>query len=111
MRLSLAVLLLLLTNHAVAQRPTGSGDFVFTPRTNPPLTVYYHLPRNATDNSPIVFALHGLSRQGANVRNAWAPNAEQYGFILITPQFDNVAYKGSSNYNIGRVITLNPTES
>ena len=100
-----ALALLLVSASALAQPAPDSSDYVFAPSTNPPLTVYTYVPRNATAESRVVFALHGLLRKGADVRDAWIASADRYGFIVVTPQFDNVAYKGSVNYNVGRVVT------
>lgn len=103
--LLLALVLLLGSVPATAQPATGAGEHQFTPSMNPALTVFTYVPRNATGQSPVVFVLHGLLRRGADVRDAWIANADRYGFIVVTPQFDNVAYKGSINYNVGRVMT------
>lgn len=89
----------------------GAADFTFTPHANPPLTVFTYVPRTATSQSKVVFALHGLSRNGGNVRDAWSASADRYDFIVVTPQFDNVAYKGSANYNVGRVVTSGQTNA
>lgn len=82
-----------------------SGEYRFTPKTNRPLTVYFHAPKRLAADTRVVFALHGLSRQGAATRDAWAAQADRFGFLVVTPHFDNVAYKGSANYSVGRVIT------
>ena len=113
-KLVLAMCALVAYASAIAQPTAGAADYTFTPKSNPPLVVFYYVPRNSTADSRVVFALHGLLRRGADVRGAWIANADRHGFIVVTPQFDNVAYKGSANYNVGRVMagnTVNPPAS
>lgn len=109
-----AIVLLFGSVSATAQPATGAADHLCTPSANPPLIVFTYVPRNAGAQSRVVFALHGLLRRGADVRDAWIASADRYGFVVVTPQFDNVAYKGSTHYNVGRVMTagkLNAAES
>jgi poly(3-hydroxybutyrate) depolymerase len=82
-----------------------SSDFLFAPRTNPPLTVFVHAPEVRGPETRVVIALLGLLRQGGAVLKAWTPLADRYGFIVVVPQFDDASYKGSANYNTGRVLT------
>jgi poly(3-hydroxybutyrate) depolymerase len=110
-----AVALLLLApiaSQAGAQMPPvepgvmadGSGEFRVTPAANPAITVFFHRPAGAGRDARVVIALHGLLRQGAVVREAWRTLAEQHGFIVVVPQFDATGYRGSLNYNTGRVM-------
>ena len=34
-------------------------------------------------------------------RVAWIVSADRYGFVVVTPQFDNVAYKGHEFEKMG----------
>ena len=60
-----------------------------------------YAPRAAAAQSRFVFALHGLSRRGGDGRDAWIVSADRYGFVVVTPRFDNVAYKGHEFEKMG----------
>lgn len=77
------------------------SDFNFTPTSRPPLTVYLALPEKVTAETPIVFALHGISRSARAVRDAWAPAAHTRNMIIVTPHFDVKGYPKSEQYNLG----------
>ncbi|MBL8518569.1 MAG: hypothetical protein JNM76_16520 [Betaproteobacteria bacterium] len=77
------------------------SDFEFTPTSRPPLKVYMALPAKVAADTPIVFALHGMTRSARAVRDAWAPAALVRNVIVVTPHFDAKAYPKSEQYNLG----------
>lgn len=99
----LAVSLWGLTGLAESRSTTDSRleDFAFTPKTRPGLTVYLALPHTVRADTPIVFALHGISRSGKAVRDAWAASAVARNMIVVTPHFDAKAYPKAAKYNLG----------
>jgi poly(3-hydroxybutyrate) depolymerase len=102
-----AVLLVLALGSPGAARsagPDGSGVLRVVPAANPPLVVFFHRPATAGADARVVIAMHGLLRQGAAVRDAWREAAEQQGFVVAVPQFDATSYRGTVNYNTGRVL-------
>ena len=60
-----------------------------------------YAPREAATQSRFVFALHGLSRLAGYVHDAWLVSADRYGLVVVTPQLDNVAYKGHEFEKMG----------
>ena len=88
-----------------------------------PVFVQYYIP-NLSDvsNLPILIAMSGAERSGSAQMNVWQRFAEQYGIIVLTPQFfrkkdleklpENVRpiyttgnYWGSNRYQLGNVAT------
>ena len=86
----------------------GSGSFVFesTPGTGDrPVTVWYHMPAQATTESPVHFVMHGTGRNGEDYRDQWVDLSDQYGFLLVVPEFADEYYPGADSYNLGNMFT------
>ena len=83
----------------------GKGSFTYTHvNGNPgkPVTVYYHKPsRFKPRTSPILFVMHGFSRNGDSYRDAWVEYADRYGALLLCPTFSKDHWPGSRGYNLG----------
>jgi poly(3-hydroxybutyrate) depolymerase len=81
---------------------SGSGDFVFTDvkgDASRPVTVYTYLPRRADPRTaPIVFVLHGFHRGAQRYRDDWAKHADQIGFIVVAPLFDQKTWGNDYAY-------------
>lgn len=98
----------------------GSGMFEFTydpTGFNKTLKVYYYIPVNKTATTPILFVFHGGGRNAKDYRNAMQSKAEEFGFIVITPEFSIQNFPSGDQYNLGNVFvdgdnpsptTLNP---
>lgn len=84
-----------------APLPAGDGSFVFADWKGPPITVYTHLPQQVTEATPIVFVMHGASRDPDRYRDEWRDLADANAFILITPGFDDENFPKSRSYNYG----------
>ncbi|MBM3571149.1 MAG: alpha/beta hydrolase [Alphaproteobacteria bacterium] len=80
-----------------------------------PITLWYHHPAAITPDSPILFVLHGVRRNGRDYRDAWIELVERAAVLLIAPEFTQAAYPGSAWYNLGNMMTrdgrANPTEA
>lgn len=107
------------TPQVLLEQSTGSGYFEYTSFNSKTIRVYYHIPSNTNANSPILFVFHGSGRNASDYRNAMVSMANQYGFIVMTPQFSNLDFPGGDAYNLGNVFTdgdnpspssLNPEE-
>jgi pimeloyl-ACP methyl ester carboxylesterase len=86
---------------------TGSQHWVFqgTPlAAERPLDIWAHVPESAHRDSPVVFVLHGMGRNGEQYRNAWVQPAETHGFVVIVPEFSSEHYPGADHYNLGRIF-------
>lgn len=86
---------------------SGTGDFSFTsyaPLANKPIQVFYHIPKDATNQTPILFAFHGAGRDGEVSRNDLVDEANALKFIVIVPQFSDEYYPNSNAYNLGNIF-------
>lgn len=84
----------------------GAGEFVFHDKTahkDNQLKVHYYKPKNADSESPIVFFMHGFTRDALYHRDAYMKDAIKYNFILIAPKFDHEQYK-TMHYHGGNIL-------
>ncbi len=95
----------------------GSGFLEYSSFDDKVMRVFYHIPPNANSNTKMVFVYHGNGRNAKDYRDAMTSKANQYGFIVITPEFSNSNFPGGDAYNLGNVFidgdnpspsTLNP---
>jgi pimeloyl-ACP methyl ester carboxylesterase len=107
------------TNNAAVlnEFTTGSGFFEYTSFDDKLIRVFYHIPSNASASENMVFVFHGNGRNAKDYRDAMISKANQYGFIVITPEFSRTNFPGGDAYNLGNVFidgdnpspsTLNP---
>jgi poly(3-hydroxybutyrate) depolymerase len=75
----------------------------FTDWTGPPVTMFSWTPANPRPDTPAIFVMHGVNRDGDRYFTEWQPVAAARGFALIAPQFDTKGFPGSRNYNLGRL--------
>jgi dienelactone hydrolase len=83
----------------------GEGRFTFSPNPKRPehkLTVWTHSPKGFGPDTPIVFVMHGVKRNGKSYRDAWAPHSRKEGFLLLVPEFPEDEYPGEA-YQQGRL--------
>jgi poly(3-hydroxybutyrate) depolymerase len=77
------------------------GHFTFTDWAGPSLRVWYQLPDAVTPDTPVVVVMHGVNRDADRYRDEWSALAQQYGLIVIVPEFDAQRFPGSRGYNTG----------
>lgn len=83
----------------------GVGRFSFiNPNTLKDITVYYIKSKTYKKEHPPVFVFHGVYRNPDVYRDAWVGLAEEHGFFVIAPFFDNDQFPGTSGYNLGNVF-------
>ncbi len=88
--------------------PVGDGAFEVSGVSRGPVTVFTYRPASASSNSPIWVVMAGARRAAArhlafDYYDTWRPLAEQYGAILLVPEFTSEKWPGSWTYNIGNV--------
>lgn len=89
--------------------PIGAGEFeVYVPRG--PVTVYTYRPAAATADSPIWIVMHGVRRDvGRHIAydyyDTWERLAEQYGAVLLVPEFTEAKWPTFWNYTLGNIRT------
>jgi hypothetical protein len=88
--------------------PVGDGAFEVVNLSRGPLTVYTYRPASASSNSPIWVVMPGARRNAYRTLafdyyDTWQPLAEQYGAILLVPDFTAEKWPGAWTYNVGNV--------
>lgn len=85
----------------------GPGSFYFTGARNSVveslLRVWYYRPQRYTDESPILFVMHGVKRNAEEYRDNWKSAAERYGFLLLCPEFPADRYPLRA-YQLGGLV-------
>lgn len=87
--------------------PPGAGSFLFDPSPDGrhlPLTVHSYRPHPLPQDAPLIFVMHGLLRDGERYRDRWRNHAQQHGFLLLAPEFDQEFYPATEAYNLGGVV-------
>lgn len=98
---------------ALSQRmPIGDGAFDVDGVSRGPVTIYTYRPAAATRNSPIWVVMPGARRIASrhlafDYYAAWQPLAEQYGAILLVPEFTAEKWPGVWTYNMGNATGRN----
>lgn len=86
----------------------GEGSFEYNgyePLKDKSVTVFYYTPtKGDITKMPVLFSFHGAERSGKIQLNAWKYFAEQYGFIVIAPEFSKT-YFSENDYQFGGVFT------
>lgn len=84
--------------------PQGISKFEFNnypTLSNAPLTVHTYLADSTINNIPIVFVMHGASRNAYDYCIDWVDPARKYNFLIVCPEIDVNRYPGSAGYNLG----------
>ena len=87
----------------------GKGSFVFLDsRLNQgrPLTVWTYIPSGYVPSSPILFVMHGNSRNADDYRNQWAEIAERNNAFLLCPEFSKKDFPRDTQYNMGNMFVM-----
>jgi len=85
----------------------GSGVMVFwddVPQDARPIRLFYFVPADANQYSPLVFVFHGVERNAMDYRNALINKARAYNFILVAPEFSEDAFPTSNAYQLGNLF-------
>ena len=93
----------------IGHMPVGSSEFhVDAPRG--PVSVYAYRPAAATRHSPIWVVMHGVRREAYrhiafDYYDVWWRLAEQYGAILLVPEFTAEKWPSVWTYTFGNVLS------
>ena len=88
------------------------GSFVYTQPgyfAGKPVTVYYYRPKSAGADAEVLFAMHGADRGGKLSRNHWRAIADQRGFIVVAPEFDQERFP-NEQYQMAGMENSDPAE-
>jgi hypothetical protein len=88
--------------------PVGHGAFEVDGISRGPVTIYTYRPPAASSSSPIWVVLPGARREAHrnlafDYYDTWRPLAEQYGAVLLVPEFMEEKWPGAWTYNMGNV--------
>ena len=60
----------------------------YAPLADKPINLWYYIPTTGNiKKMPVLFSMHGAERSGRTQRGAWRNLAEEYGFIVLCPEF------------------------
>lgn len=99
--------LVFLSTFVIPSAIASRGSFIFPNAQvdpNKPIRVLYFKPTGLTDTSPVLFVMHGSSRNARGYRKAWIPFANQYNFLLVVPEFTREHFPGGPEYNRGNMF-------
>lgn len=93
---------------ASERMPVGHGAFDVVDVPRGPVTIYTYRPASATSDSPIWVVMPGARRVAHrhlafDYYDTWQPLAEQYGAVLLVPEFTAEKWPGAWSYNMGNV--------
>ena len=103
----LAVLLSVAVRLSAAAEPVNPApahahfDFVQAGRH---MTVWLYAPPGATRQTPVVFVMHGVARDGERYLADWMPHAQARGFLLVVPEFSKEQFPGEEGYIYGNTV-------
>jgi len=94
----------------VSEKPLGSRFELSVPvgeaGAGKTLRVLGYKPSRYTPSSPVLIVLHGTTRKPGPYLTAWLARAEQYGALLLVPEFSKADWPGSRGYNLGNMRTM-----
>ena len=82
----------------------GEHELVFTDWPGPEIAVHLFVPDELKADTPIVFVMHGWSREAKRYFNDWTALAKEQNFVVVVPHFPVSDFRGSNDYNLGHVF-------
>lgn len=94
---------------AIGRIPVGSSEFEVDVARGP-VSVYAYRPASVTHSSPIWIVMHGVRREAYrhiafDYYDVWARLADQYGALLLVPEFTAEKWPSFWNYTLGNVLS------
>ncbi len=91
---------------------SGTGVFIYE-YLDKDIEVFYYTPENISQNTTVVFTMHGSGRDAEATRNAMVSKAIEHNFIVIAPKISQENFSGGDGYNLGNVFEDgdNPSEA
>ncbi|HAA13672.1 MAG TPA: hypothetical protein DCE41_19050, partial [Cytophagales bacterium] len=84
----------------------GKGSFLVagSAGNNKTVLVRYYQPTTFTQHSKVIFVVPGAGRNALDYREAWMQAAEQYGVLLLVPEYSEQQYPEFWSYNLAGMI-------
>ena len=70
----------------------GMEKLVFSEWNKPEINIFYKLPNKITENTKIIFVIHGNSRNADGYLNVWMKLANKHNVLLIAPEFNRPSF-------------------
>lgn len=75
------------------------------------IKIYYHKPKNFTEDSKILLVIPGAGRNGDTYRDAWIKESEKYSILILSPMYMEDDYDFGAYHLGGLVYDLNLEEA
>ena len=88
---------------AATDIPPGKWSFTFVDKKghpDRPLRVYTYRPAKCDARCPMVFSIHGVSRNTSRYRDYWELAADRYGLVIVAPEFSKQDWSGYNEYDV-----------
>jgi len=85
-------------------RLDGIGSFAFDDAIGRTITVWYACPEQMNAQTPVLFVMHGVQRNGEQYRDAWIEGARAKRALLVVPEFSKEQFPTTEQYNYGDVF-------
>ena len=97
-------------NNNIVLEDSGSG-LLYQTYNEKIIPIYYYIPNNINSNTAVLFNIHPSARNGEQIRDFTINKAEEYNFIIISPEFSEAHFPGGDGFNLGNVYVDgdNPT--
>ncbi len=82
----------------------GIGKFTFDKYAtleDKPIFIHTYLSDSTIKDIPIVFVMHGTTRNATGNCLDWVDPARDYNFLMVCPELDEHQFPGSAEYNLG----------
>ncbi len=70
--------------------------------------VFHAVPERGAETAPVVFVMHGVSRNADGYFKVWTGLAAKHGFLLLVPEFSKAEFPGGT-YNRANVVARDGT--
>ncbi len=68
------------------------------------IRIFYYAPSKSNPQSPVLIVFHGANRNAMDYRDALISKAEEYGVIVVVPEFSEENFPGVSPYQLGNIF-------
>ncbi len=89
---------------ATAGMATGEFTYSFSDWNGPAIDVRLVVPEGTTADTPILFVIHGWSRDVERYYNDWSGLAEKHGFVAVVPHYPVEDFPTANEFNQGHVF-------
>ncbi len=85
----------------------GSGAFLIEGSQDKTIKVYYHKPKNFTQDAKVVLVIPGAGRNADSYRDTWIKASEKHNALILSPRYPEKDYDFGDYHLAGLVKDLN----